>query len=96
MPAIMGEKLLYKILVKGYVQGVGFRWSAMREAKILGITGFVRNLPDGSVFIEAEGASENLKAFIEWCRKGPDSGLVESVEAEPSSIVNYREFRIEH
>ena len=90
----MEEKLLFKIHVRGHVQGVGFRWSALREAKSLGITGFVKNLPDGSVYIEAEGKAGQLKAFIDWCKKGPDFGLVESVEAENFPAVNYTEFRI--
>jgi acylphosphatase len=93
---VMDEKLLYKITVRGYVQGVGFRWSTAREAKIMGITGFVKNMPDGSVYIEAEGPERQLKAFIEWCRKGPDHGFVESVETESFPPVNYPDFRIEH
>jgi acylphosphatase len=92
----MEGKRLYKIYIHGYVQGVGFRWSAAREAKILGITGFVRNLSDGSVYIEAEGSPDQLTAFIGWCRKGSGSGLVESVETESSAPAGYKEFRIEH
>jgi acylphosphatase len=92
----MEERVLYKIHIRGYVQGVGFRWSALREARILSITGFVRNLPDGSVYIEAEGFPHQLRAFLEWCRKGPASGFVESVETESSLPVNYTEFRIEY
>jgi acylphosphatase len=92
----MEAKLLYKIHVRGFVQGVGFRWSAAREAKNRGITGFVKNLSDGSVYIEAEGSEEQLKAYIEWCMKGPDFGFVESVGAESFPAVNYPDFRIEH
>jgi acylphosphatase len=92
----MREKLLYRIHVRGYVQGVGFRWNTAREARQRGITGFVRNLSDGSVYIEAEGHSEQLKSFVEWCWKGPDFGTVESVETEVLSPANYIEFRIEH
>jgi len=91
---IMEEKLLYKIQVRGYVQGVGFRWSAVRAAKNHGITGFVRNMPDGSVYIEAEGSRKQLKSFVEWCIKGP--GYVESVTSDQYPPVNYKEFRIEH
>lgn len=91
----MNEKLLYKIHIKGYVQGVGFRWSAAREAKNLGITGFVKNLSNGSVYIEAEATEEQLKDFVEWCKKGPDFCYVESVETESFPAVNYRKFRIE-
>ncbi len=92
----MGNKLLYKIHVRGYVQGVGFRWSAAREARILGISGFVKNMPDGSVYIEAEGQEENIREFMDWCRRGPAAGYVEGVEAEQYPPVNYRDFRIEH
>jgi acylphosphatase len=92
----MADKLLYKIHIRGYVQGVGFRWSAAREARNRGITGFVRNLSDGSVYIEAEGSPDQLRHFIEWCKKGPDFSSVESVEAESFQAVNYQEFRIEH
>ena len=67
----MENKLLYKIQVTGKVQGVGFRWSAAIEARSLGITGFVKNLPDGNVYIEAEGSIEQLNTFVEWCRQGP-------------------------
>jgi acylphosphatase len=92
----MDKKLLYKIHIKGRVQGVGFRWSAAHEAKNRGITGFVKNLSDGSVYIEAEGSGEHLNAFIEWCKKGPTFGFVESVTADPYPAVNYTDFRIEY
>jgi acylphosphatase len=92
----MKEKRLYRIHVRGYVQGVGFRWNAAREARQRGITGLVRNLPDGSVYIEAEGPEEQLNEFVEWCRKGPDFSSVESVETEKLTPVNHKEFRIEH
>lgn len=92
----MENKLLYKIHVTGYVQGVGFRWSAAREARSLGITGYVKNLPDGSVYIEAEGAEEQLNSFVEWCRKGPGIGFVQSVNVTIYPPVNYTDFLIEH
>ena len=92
----MEEKLLYKIHVTGWVQGVGFRWSAANEAKNRGITGFVKNLSNGSVYIEAEGSREKLNAYVEWCKKGPRFGVVESVTADPSPTVNYTDFRVEY
>jgi len=88
--------LLYKIHVRGRVQGVGFRWSAAKEARSRGITGYVKNLPDGSVYIEAEGSREQLDFFTEWCRRGPGFGNVESVNIDTLPPVNYSEFRIEH
>jgi acylphosphatase len=92
----MGEKILYKIRITGWVQGVGFRWSALKEARILGINGFVRNLPDGSVYIEAEGSHDQLNSFVEWCKEGPVHGKVESVIVNTSDPVNYTDFQIEH
>ena len=91
----MEEKLLYKIHVTGQVQGVGFRWSAVREARNRGIKGFVKNLSNGSVYIEAEGSREQLNAYVEWCKKGPGFSFVESVNADPFPPVNYTGFQIE-
>jgi len=91
----MEEKLLYKIHVTGRVQGVGFRWSAANEARNRGIKGFVKNLSDGSVYIEAEGSLTQLNTFIEWCKKGPGFSFVESVNVETYPPVNYADFRIE-
>lgn len=92
----MGEKLLYKIHVRGRVQGVGFRWSSVREAKKNGITGFVKNMSDGSVYIEAEGYGKQLEAFVEWCKTGPGFGYVESVTTDHYPPVNYKDFRVEY
>jgi acylphosphatase len=92
----MEHKLHYNIRVSGRVQGVGFRWSAANEARLRGIKGYVKNLSDGSVYIEAEGTENQLRAFIDWCKKGPDFGHVESVNVGHSQISDYSEFRIEH
>ncbi len=92
----MNEKLLYKIHVRGRVQGVGFRWSAAREARTLGLKGFIKNLSDGRVYIEAEGTREQLNTFLEWCRKGPQFSSVVSVESASFPAVDYTEFSIEH
>jgi len=88
-------KHLYRIHVTGMVQGVGFRWNAAREAWKRGITGYVKNLPDGSVYIEAEGEREQLDNFAEWCSKGPGFGFVDSAEVSEFPPAGYREFRIE-
>jgi acylphosphatase len=92
----MIQKLLYMIHITGQVQGVGFRWGAATEARSHGIKGYVKNLPDGSVYIEAEGSREQLNDFVEWCKQGPGFSIVESVTADPSPPVNYVDFRIEH
>jgi acylphosphatase len=92
----MEKKLLYKIYVTGRVQGVGFRWSAADEAKSRGINGLVKNLSDGTVYIEAEGYADQLNAYVEWCRKSPGLSRVELVKAESFPPVGYNDFRIEH
>jgi len=90
----MGDKLLYRIHVTGRVQGVGFRYSTLREAKRRGITGFVKNQYDGSVYIEAEGSQEELLDFVEWCRNGP--GFVKAVTFIPAPPENYSDFTVEY
>jgi len=93
---VMRAKLLYRISVRGIVQGVGFRWSASTEARNRGINGLIRNLSDGSVYIEAEGYKDQLDSYVEWCRKNPGFSVVESVEVNSSSPANYSDFRIDH
>jgi len=92
---VMEKKLLYKIRVTGRVQGVGFRWSVAEEAKNRGINGLVKNLSDGTVYIEAEGYEDQLNDFIEWCRKGPGLSQVESLKADSFPAVSYTDFIIE-
>ena len=67
------------IIVSGSVQGVSYRYYALREARHQGITGTVRNLPNGSVEIIAEGDEDQVSRFIEFCRKGSPSAAVEDV-----------------
>ena len=92
----MGDKILYKITVRGRVQGVGFRWNAAHEARSRGIKGFVKNLSDGSVYIEAEGEKEILDDFAEWCRSGPPFSSVDSVEINSFPSAGYSTFIISH
>ena len=72
-----------RLTVSGVVQGVGFRMYAQREARHLGLTGFVRNLPGGEVEIVAEGDSAAVDRLIAWARRGPPAARVERVEVEP-------------
>ncbi len=92
----MGEKLLYRIRVTGQVQGVGYRWRAAHEAWRLGITGFVKNMSDGSVYIEAEGFAHQLNTYVDWCKIGPGIGFVDSVEFDICPPINFKEFTIGH
>lgn len=68
------------ITVRGRVQGVWFRASTKNEAVRLGLTGTVRNQPDGSVYIEAQGPSHQIESLIVWCHKGPELARVDEVE----------------
>jgi acylphosphatase len=69
-----------EIEVSGRVQGVWFRASTRDAARRLGLTGWVRNLPDGRVDAVFEGAEEALRRMLEWCRIGPPGARIDHVE----------------
>jgi acylphosphatase len=68
--------------IYGWVQGVFFRSSMRRVAKKLGVAGWVRNLPDGSVEAVVEGEKEKVEEIIRWAHKGPELAVVERVDVE--------------
>jgi acylphosphatase len=74
------------LIILGHVQGVFFRASACQQAQRLGLTGFVRNLDDGSVNAVAEGNQQDIEAFISWCELGPETAHVEKVVVKYESI----------
>jgi acylphosphatase len=82
------------IRVIGRVQGVGFRYSCKRMAISLGIKGFVKNLYDGSVYIEAEGSEVQLHHLIEWCNKGPLNAYIEEVLITEADLKGFAYFEI--
>ena len=63
------------------MQGVGFRWFTVSRARAVHVTGFVRNLPDGSVEVEAEGPRETLTALVTELSRGPSGAVVTDVSA---------------
>jgi acylphosphatase len=84
------------INVSGVVQGVGFRWFAKRVADRWGVTGYVRNMYDGSVETYAEGDEIALRGFIEEVRLGPQHAHIAAVNLNWTEFQgNYKEFRIE-
>ncbi len=84
----------YNITVSGKVQGVGFRYSCKKHASGLGLKGFVRNLVNGDVYIEAEGSKRLLVLFINWCHVGPTHARVTNVYYTKSSIKDFKYFDI--
>lgn len=71
-----------RLIVEGVVQGVFFRANAVIAAKNCGVTGFVRNRPDGTVEAVIEGAEDKVKRLIDWCRIGPPAARVDRVNVE--------------
>jgi len=72
-----------KVIVKGIVQGVNFRYYSQRQAAKFNITGWVKNLPDGSVAGVFEGDEQDVEAMVQWCRRGPPSAQVTELIAQP-------------
>jgi acylphosphatase len=90
----MGLKQV-QLFVRGRVQGVFFRASTQREAKRLGLTGWVKNRPDSSVEILAEGEEDDLKELIAWANRGPSAARVERVDVRWRSFSgDFFDFRI--
>lgn len=83
----------FNIQIYGLVQGVFFRTTAKEQADKLSLTGFAKNIPDGSVHIEAEGEKEKLDKFLKWCYSGPSIARVERVENFEGSLKNFKEFQ---
>lgn len=86
----------YKIVVRGRVQGVGFRYFTYNEANLLNIKGYVRNLVDGSVEIDAEGENENIKMFLESISKGPSYSNVKDIVKEQCNVYGYNDFKLKY
>jgi len=69
----------WRLIVRGKVQGVGYRASCLRRATDLGLSGWVRNMGDGTVEVEAEGTIQALTELRLWCEKGPRHAQVSNV-----------------
>ncbi len=75
----MAETVL-RLEIRGLVQGVGYRWSMVEQARRLGICGWVRNRRDGSVEALVTGPVEAVDRIVEWARHGPPSAVVSAVD----------------
>ena len=85
-----------KIVVRGKVQGVGFRNATWRKAMELGISGSVRNLDDGSVEILASATDKEFKVFENSCRKGPSNARVDRPEISELDQTGFTDFSIDY
>ena len=84
-----------KIVVRGKVQGVGFRSATWRKAMELGIMGSVRNLDDGSVEILASATDKEFIFFENWCREGPSHARVDRLEISELDQTGFTDFSID-
>jgi acylphosphatase len=83
--------------VRGRVQGVAYRASTRHEARRLGLLGWVRNMPDGSVELEAQGPPDAVEQLLSWCRKGPSLAAVTSVDITDLAVeASATSFEIRH
>lgn len=84
----------FHIIIRGKVQGVFYRKSTQKKALELGLTGWVKNLKDGSVELEAEGTISKLEELASWCKEGPKNAIVKEIEIREISPKNYENFQI--
>jgi acylphosphatase len=92
----MGESLVaLRAVVRGRVQGIGFRDYVVNRARFLGLSGYVRNLPDGrSVEVVAEGARPDLEQLLDYLREGPRISRIDAVDAEWREPTGYDGFGV--
>jgi acylphosphatase len=90
----MSVPVRVRLLIQGTVQGVWYRKHAADEAIRLGLTGWVRNLPDGRVEAAAQGPQEAVDRFVAWCRQGPPLARVTAVEVHDEPVQHTADFVI--
>ncbi len=83
-----------RLVVRGRVQGVWFRESARRRAAELGVAGWVRNTPEGSVAAELEGAAEDVALLVSWFEHGPPGARVDAVAVDAVAPLGEQGFRV--
>ncbi len=71
-----------QVFISGRVQGVFYRAYTRDQARMRGLSGWVRNLPDGRVYAVFEGDREKIESMLAWCRQGPEYAAVDEVETE--------------
>ena len=90
-------KIRTTVTVRGRVQGVGFRYYTAKAAQRHQVTGWVMNILDGSVQACFEGEEAQVRAMVQWCRRGPDAAQVEELVEQPGDYAGeYADFGIRH
>ncbi|MBN1181238.1 MAG: acylphosphatase [Bacteroidales bacterium] len=84
------------IEISGMVQGVGFRYATVQAARKYGIKGFVKNLFNGNVYIEAESNKKNLEEFSHWCSNGPSHAHVDEIKITEDKPKNFTVFEVRY
>ncbi len=92
----MSRIVAFYFKVYGIVQGVAYRYSARKQASLLKVNGWVRNLSDGGVDGVAEGEETSVKAFLDWCRRGPSGARVDEIITEEIQFSGYNDFEIRY
>ena len=85
-----------RAIVSGRVQGVSYRASTAAKARQLGLAGWVKNLPNGSVELEAEGSPDQVAALVTWCHHGPPSARVDQVAVEELAPTGETDFDVRY
>ena len=83
-----------RVVIHGFVQGVGFRFAVERAAQSRGVAGWVRNRPDGTVEAVFEGELQDVEALVDVCREGPRGAEVDRVDVAPESPEGLAGFRV--
>lgn len=89
---MVGVTVRAHIFVSGFVQGVNFRWYTIERARVRGLGGWVRNLPDGRLEAVFEGDEESVRSMVDWCHTGPRMAQVSQVEVaweEPEGLAEF-------
>lgn len=75
----MTKQVRIRILIEGRLQGMNFRYHTQQQAEKLGLVGFVRNLSDGRIEIDAQGEEDKIEQMLAWCQEGPQNTQIKSI-----------------
>jgi acylphosphatase len=93
-PAQNGHVIRKHVFAQGEVQGVGFRYHASARARHLGLVGYARNLPDGSVELEIEGRAASVARMLHWLETGPRHAVVTALKVSDIAATGETDFQI--